>query len=165
MVRKITHLTPQGKKIPHLEKNILLSVHLYVFSAPPSAIGQRQKKPTNAQIAQLVEQLAFNQLVLGSSPSLRTSLINPPTPRRVFSCPLVTRQSPSRLGREPFRMPLPRGWRNPGSTARSPVHHGSPTNQNFSREILHLSRARAPASAIPVVSTPFNALHVSLPPP
>ena len=29
---------------------------------------------SNAQIAQLVEQLAFNQLVLGSSPSLRTSL-------------------------------------------------------------------------------------------
>ncbi len=27
---------------------------------------------TNAQIAQLVEQLAFNQLVLGSNPSLRT---------------------------------------------------------------------------------------------
>ncbi len=26
-----------------------------------------------AQIAQLVEQLAFNQLVLGSSPSLRTT--------------------------------------------------------------------------------------------
>ena len=72
------------KKNPHRVKNILPSVHLYVFSAPPSAIGQRQKKPTNAQIAQLVEQLAFNQLVLGSSPSLRTSLINPPTPRRVF---------------------------------------------------------------------------------
>ena len=34
-----------------------------------------QRKPNNAQIAQLVEQLAFNQLVLGSSPSLRTRFI------------------------------------------------------------------------------------------
>jgi hypothetical protein len=31
-----------------------------------------QQIQPKAQIAQLVEQLAFNQLVLGSSPSLRT---------------------------------------------------------------------------------------------
>ncbi len=41
---------------------------------PPRGTKQIQLK---AQIAQLVEQLAFNQLVLGSSPSLRTfSLLN-----------------------------------------------------------------------------------------
>ena len=33
---------------------------------------------SNAQVAQLVEQLAFNQLVLGSNPSLRT--FSPPAP-------------------------------------------------------------------------------------
>ena len=40
---------------------------------PPSGPkGKRSNKSNNAQVAQLVEQLAFNQLVLGSSPSLRT---------------------------------------------------------------------------------------------
>ena len=44
-----------------------------VFCAPPSTpIGLQGKNPIKAQVAQLVEQLAFNQLVLGSSPSLRT---------------------------------------------------------------------------------------------
>ena len=35
-----------------------------------------QQIQQKAQIAQLVEQLAFNQLVLGSSPSLRTIFLN-----------------------------------------------------------------------------------------
>ena len=45
---------------------------------PPSeerskiCLAEWGKLPTNAWIAQLVEQLAFNQLVLGSSPSPRT---------------------------------------------------------------------------------------------
>ena len=34
----------------------------------------RPQGQANARIAQLVEQLAFNQLVLGSSPSPRTSM-------------------------------------------------------------------------------------------
>ena len=33
---------------------------------------QAKENPIKAQVAQLVEQLAFNQLVLGSNPSLRT---------------------------------------------------------------------------------------------
>jgi hypothetical protein len=37
---------------------------------PQRTSGQRN--PIKAQVAQLVEQLAFNQLVLGSNPSLRT---------------------------------------------------------------------------------------------
>ena len=40
------------------------------YVAAPSS--KEDKQFSNAQIAQLVEQLAFNQLVLGSSPSLRT---------------------------------------------------------------------------------------------
>ena len=40
----------------------------------PAPIHPAPSEGTIAQIAQLVEQLAFNQLVLGSSPSLRTSL-------------------------------------------------------------------------------------------
>ena len=46
-----------------------------VHKAPPHLpLGGGIQIP-KAQIAQLVEQLAFNQLVLGSSPSLRTSFI------------------------------------------------------------------------------------------
>ncbi len=43
--------------------------------APGSYFGARQSRFIHARIAQSVEQLAFNQLVLGSSPSPRTSPI------------------------------------------------------------------------------------------
>lgn len=45
------------------------SAALHYFAAPPSKDSTTK---SNAQVAQLVEQLAFNQLVLGSNPSLRT---------------------------------------------------------------------------------------------
>ena len=48
------------------------------FRSPPLLCrpAAERRQPSNAKIAQLVEQLAFNQLVLGSSPSLRTSFPN-----------------------------------------------------------------------------------------
>jgi|GEM_PF-3221623 hypothetical protein len=49
-----------------------LPIHPERLKAPPLPLHGRFTNPTKAQIAQLVEQLAFNQLVLGSSPSLRT---------------------------------------------------------------------------------------------
>ena len=44
----------------------------YYLPAPAETRWKFRHVAFKAQIAQLVEQLAFNQLVLGSSPSLRT---------------------------------------------------------------------------------------------
>ena len=51
----------------------------------------RQRNPIKAQVAQLVEQLAFNQLVLGSNPSLRTFFLKNPPTTAGFLCPNITR--------------------------------------------------------------------------
>ncbi len=44
------------------------------FKNPP--VKRKRGKHTNAWVAQLVEQLAFNQLVLGSNPSPRILTFN-----------------------------------------------------------------------------------------
>ena len=54
---------------PESEKN--LKNILAIIPKLPYLSARLTATTTNAQIAQLVEQLAFNQLVLGSSPSLR----------------------------------------------------------------------------------------------
>ena len=64
-----------------------------VHKAPPHLpLGGGIQIP-KAQIAQLVEQLAFNQLVLGSSPSLRTTYTTRfvPMDKRIFAFPAAVK--------------------------------------------------------------------------
>ena len=60
------------------------SAALHYFAAPPSKDSTTK---SNAQVAQLVEQLAFNQLVLGSNPSLRTFFPTAPPISGAFFVP------------------------------------------------------------------------------
>ncbi len=64
---------PPPKKFPIISIfSCLIARRTYFPPRPTGQLATTAKNPTKAQIAQLVEQLAFNQLVLGSSPSLRT---------------------------------------------------------------------------------------------
>ena len=82
-----------------------------ILRPPSGSKQQRGKKPNkNAQVAQLVEQLAFNQLVLGSSPSLRTFLLNQPASTKAgFLRPRVIQPIRKRTRTNTFQNPLAKG--------------------------------------------------------
>ena len=61
------------KKNENKAKTILPKPFFRTNSLPHSNESNNKTSTKKAQVAQLVEQLAFNQLVLGSNPSLRTN--------------------------------------------------------------------------------------------
>ena len=156
-----SHFRPQEEKKQAIGTILSCLTRVYTYFAPRSAYAswlRSKRNPTKAQIAQLVEQLAFNQLVLGSSPSLRTFFSLHPPPRRVFCFSSLTHPCPKQTGTRTLAEAPCKGGRATGFDCTNARASRAIIQPEFRRRNSALPQSLSGAMAIPVyvISLPLH---------